>query len=139
MYISIISISLFSSLFTGLVGRWAGRQAAIFVSLLMLIIMLLLSIIVNYEVLLNHNIICVSLYNLFKINDVSIQIGFLFDMLTSLMLLVVIGISTFVHIFTAGYMSHEPYIIKFYSYLSLFTFFMIILVTADNFLQLFVG
>jgi NADH-quinone oxidoreductase subunit L len=55
------------------------------------------------------------------------------------MLLVVTCISSFVHIFTAGYMSHDPYIIRFYSYLSLFTFFMVILITADNFLQLFVG
>ena len=55
------------------------------------------------------------------------------------MLLVVISISTAVHIFTGGYMGHDPFIIRFYTYLSLFTFFMIILVTANNFLQLFVG
>jgi NADH:ubiquinone oxidoreductase subunit 5 (subunit L)/multisubunit Na+/H+ antiporter MnhA subunit len=105
----------------------------------MLIISLILTIIINYEILLNKNVICINLYELFKINDISIQIGFLFDSLTAIMLLVVICISSFVHIFTAGYMSHDPYIIRFYSYLSLFTFFMIILVTADNFLQLFVG
>jgi NADH-quinone oxidoreductase subunit L len=90
-------------------------------------------------VLLNNNIICVNIYELFKVGDISIQIGFLFDALTAIMLLVVICISSFVHIFTAGYMSHDPYIIRFYTYLGLFTFFMLILVTADNFLQLFVG
>jgi len=139
MYISVISLSLLSSLFIGLTGKWIGRQAAIFISILMLIISLILIIVINYEILLNKNIVCINLYELFKINDISIQIGFLFDSLTAIMLLVVICISSFVHIFTAGYMSHDPYIIRFYSYLSLFTFFMIILVTADNFLQLFVG
>lgn len=139
MYISVISLSLLSSIFIGLTGKWIGRQAAVFVSILILIISLILSIIINYEILLNKNIVCISLYELFKINDISIQIGFLFDSLTAIMLLVVISISTFVHIFTAGYMSHDPYIIRFYTYLSLFTFFMIILITADNFLQLFVG
>ena len=89
--------------------------------------------------LLANNIVCVHLYDLFIIYDVVIQIGFLFDSVTSVMLLVITSISTFVHIFTAGYMSHEPYIIRFYAYLSLFTFFMLVLVTADNFLQLFVG
>ena len=139
MYITIISSSLLSSLFVGLLGKWLGRQASIYISILSLLILLLLSIIINYEILLNHNIILVNLYEFFRIGNVSLEIGFLFDALTSLMLLVVICISSLVHIFTAGYMSHDPYIIRFYSYLSLFTFFMIILVTSDNFFQLFVG
>jgi NADH-quinone oxidoreductase subunit L len=94
---------------------------------------------INYEIFFSQNIVSVSLYELCKISDISIQIGLLFDSLTAIMLLVVIGISSVVHIFTAGYMSHDPYIVRFYSYLGLFTFFMLVLVTADNFLQLFVG
>jgi NADH-quinone oxidoreductase subunit L len=116
-----------------------GRQASIFISILMLAASLALSIIISYEVLFSGNIVSVSLYELFKINEVAVTIGLLFDQLTSVMLLVVIGISTLVHLFTAGYMSHDPYIIRFYSYLSLFTFFMLILITSDNFLQLFIG
>jgi len=139
MYISIISISLFSSLFISCFGKWLGRQASIFIAISALVTLLILSIIINYEVLLNKNIVSIYLYELFNIGNISIQIGFLFDSLTSIMLLVVLFISTLVHIFTAGYMSHDPFIIRFYSYLSLFTFFMIILVTSDNFLQLFIG
>ena len=139
MYISVVVVSLLSSLFIGLVGQWAGRQAVIFISILMLLISFVIGVIINYEILLNQNIVSISLYELFKIGDISIQIGFLFDSLTAIMLLVVIGISSAVHIFTAGYMSHDPYIVRFYSYLGLFTFFMLVLVTADNFLQLFVG
>lgn len=139
MYISIISISLFSSLFISCFGKWLGRQASIFIAIFALVLLLILSIVINYEVLLNKNIVSIYLYELFNIGNISIQIGFLFDSLTSIMLLVVLFISTLVHIFTAGYMSHDPFIIRFYSYLSLFTFFMIILVTSDNFLQLFIG
>jgi len=123
MYISVVVVSLLSSLFIGLVGQWAGRQAVIFISILMLLISFVIGVIINYEILLNQNIVSISLYELFKIGDISIQIGFLFDSLTAIMLLVVIGISSAVHIFTAGYMSHDPYIVRFYSYLGLFTFF----------------
>jgi len=139
MYISVVSLSLLSSIFIGLTGKFIGRQAAVFVSILALVVSLILSLIIVYEVLFNNNIIIINLYNLFIINDITIQIGLLFDSLTAVMLLVVTCISSFVHIFTAGYMSHDPYIVRFYSYLGLFTFFMVILVTSDNFLQLFVG
>jgi NADH-quinone oxidoreductase subunit L len=139
MYISVVIVSLLSSLFIGLVGKWAGRQAVVFISILMLLVSFVLSLLVSYEILFNQHVVTISLYELFKVSDVSIQIGFLFDSLTSIMLLVVIGISSVVHIFTAGYMSHDPYIVRFYSYLGLFTFFMLVLITADNFLQLFVG
>jgi len=135
----VVSLSLLSSIFIGLTGKFIGRQAAVFVSILALVVSLILSLIIFYEVLFNNNIIIINLYNLFIINDITIQIGLLFDSLTAVMLLVVTCISSFVHIFTAGYMSHDPYIVRFYSYLGLFTFFMVILVTSDNFLQLFVG
>jgi len=65
--------------------------------------------------------------------------GFYFDPLTSVMLVIITLISTLVHFYSVSYMSEDPHIIRFMSYLSLFTFFMVILVTADNFLQLFVG
>lgn len=139
MYILVISLSLLSSLFIGLFGNWLGRQASIFISVLTLLTLLIVSIVINYEIVLCQNIVWINLYELFKIGEISLQIGFLFDALTSIMLFVIIFISTFVHIFTAGYMSHDPYIIRFYTYLGFFTFFMIILVTSDNFLQLFLG
>lgn len=63
----------------------------------------------------------------------------MFDSVTALMLVVVTTISFFVHLYSISYMSHDPHLQRFLSYLSLFTFFMLILVTADNFLQMFVG
>jgi len=106
---------------------------------LTLLVSLFFAVIILQEILLNKNIVVINLYNLFIINDIKLDIGFLFDQLTAIMLFVVLGISSLVHIFTAGYMSHDPFIVRFYTFLGLFTFFMIILVTADNFLQLFVG
>ncbi|MCB1713225.1 MAG: hypothetical protein KDH96_12370 [Candidatus Riesia sp.] len=74
-----------------------------------------------------------------EINNFNISIGLLFDSLTSFMLLIITIISFFVHFYSIEYMSHDPHINRFFSYLSLFTFFMLLLVTSDNFLQLFLG
>ena len=63
----------------------------------------------------------------------------MFDSVTSTMLIVVLTVSTLVHIYSTGYMESDPHLPRFMSYLSLFTWFMIILVTADNYLQLFIG
>lgn len=139
MYLFVIFSSLFNSLLIGGFGKYLGRQTAVFMSLFTMLISLFFTLIILFEILLVKNVVLLDFYNLFIINEIKINIGFLFDSLTSVMLLVVIGISTFVHIFTAGYMSHDPFIVRFYTYLGLFTFFMVILITSDNFLQLFVG
>jgi proton-translocating NADH-quinone oxidoreductase chain L len=68
-----------------------------------------------------------------------VEWSFLFDSLTVVMLVVVTTVSTLVHLYASSYMEEDPYRVRFMAYLSLFTFFMIILVTADNFLQLFLG
>ena len=65
--------------------------------------------------------------------------GFMFDSLTVVMLVVVTCVSSLVHLYSTEYMGGDPHLPRFMSYLSLFTFFMLILVTADNFLQMFVG
>lgn len=62
-----------------------------------------------------------------------------FDGLTAVMLIVVTGVSSLVHIYSTGYMGEDPHVPRFMSYLSLFTFLMIVLVTSDNYVQLFVG
>jgi len=69
----------------------------------------------------------------------SVSFGLLFDNVTAIMLLIITCISFFVHLYSLEYMSHDPHLNRFISYLSLFTFFMLMLVTADNFLQLFIG
>jgi NADH-ubiquinone oxidoreductase chain 5 len=69
----------------------------------------------------------------------SVSWGFLFDSLTVSMLIPVLFVSTLVHIYSTNYMSEDPHNQRFFSYLSLFTFFMIVLVTGDNYLILFLG
>ena len=73
------------------------------------------------------------------VDNVNINWCFCFDSLTSIMLVVVTFISSLVHLYSTEYMAHDPHLARFMSYLSLFTFFMLILITANNFLQLFVG
>jgi NADH-quinone oxidoreductase subunit L len=65
--------------------------------------------------------------------------GFLFDSLSTMMLVVISTVSTIVHLYSCSYMEHDPYITRFMSYLSLFTFFMLVLVISDNLIQLFFG
>ena len=60
-------------------------------------------------------------------------------MLTYTMFIVVLGVSTVVHMYSTEYMAHDPHLARFLSYLSLFTFFMLLLITADNFVGLFLG
>ena len=62
-----------------------------------------------------------------------------FDGLTAIMLVVVIGVSALVHVYSIGYMSGDPHVPRFMSYLSLFTFLMVVLVTSNNYVQLFIG
>jgi len=139
MYLFIVFGSLFNSLLIGLFGKLLGRQAILYCSIIMLLTLTIISIFVLIEILYNNNIIVMSLYTLLFINDIKLDISFMFDQITAIMLIVILCISCFVHIFTGGYMSHDPFIIRFYCFLGFFTFFMIILVTSDNFLQLFVG
>ena len=72
-----------------------------------------------------------------RIGDATLSIGFLLDSLSVLMMLVVSFVSLMVHIYTIGYMAHDPGYCRFFSYISLFTFSMLMLVMANNFLQLF--
>jgi NADH-quinone oxidoreductase subunit L len=69
----------------------------------------------------------------------TVNFGLMFDSITSVMLIVVTTVSSLVHLYSTGYMAGDPHVPRFMSYLSLFTFFMLILVTADNLVQLFIG
>ena len=69
----------------------------------------------------------------------NLDFNFLFDSLTVFMLLIIITVSLLVHVYSFEYMKGDPYITRFISYLSLFTFFMLILVTAGNLVQMFIG
>jgi NADH-ubiquinone oxidoreductase chain 5 len=92
-----------------------------------------------YEIALCNSVCSFRLFSWVVVELTDIHWGFFFDSLTAIMLVVVTSISCLVHLYSTEYMSHDPHLPRFMSYLSLFTFFMLILVTSDNFLGLFVG
>jgi NADH-quinone oxidoreductase subunit L len=98
-----------------------------------------MSCFIFFELLISKNVVACSLYTWVMLDVYRINIGFLFDSLSGLMCVVVCTISLLVHIYSLGYMSHDPYLVRFMSYLSLFTFSMLLVVVADNFLLMFLG
>ena len=98
-----------------------------------------LSLVAFYEVALCGSPCSISLSPWFMSDLFQARWGLYFDTLTVVMLVVVTVVSSLVHIYSVGYMQGDPHIPRFISYLSIFTFFMLMLVTADNFVQLFFG
>ena len=139
MEISIIALPLIASIISGFFGRYIGDRNSEIVTSLLVSISAFLSAIVFYEVVFNQyeeNIVIAK-----WINSGSLEVNWAMkiDALSSVMLVVVTFVSALVHIYSIGYMSHDPHKPRFMAYLSLFTFAMLMLVTADNFIQLFFG
>src|SRR5690606_18830012 len=80
-----------------------------------------------------------NVYTVFEVGQYSAHVGFMVDRLTAMMMVVVTFVSLLVHIYTIGYMADDPGYQRFFSYISLFTFSMLLLVMANNFLLLFFG
>ncbi|MES2011865.1 MAG: proton-conducting transporter membrane subunit, partial [Pseudomonadota bacterium] len=116
----------------------AGRTLAHTVTILGVAISCLLSIIVLMDVM-NGASFNATVYEWMKIGDLKMEVGFLVDSLTAMMMVVVTFVSLMVHIYTVGYMSEDPGYNRFFAYISLFTFSMLMLVMSNNFLQLFFG
>jgi proton-translocating NADH-quinone oxidoreductase chain L len=139
MYLLIVFLSLIGSCFAGLFGRHLGFYGSAMLTTSCLFMSFLISLFVFYEVALVGCFVYVKLTTWISSEVLHVDWGFMFDSLTALMCCVVTFISFLVHLYSTEYMSHDPHLPRFMSYLSLFTFFMLILVTADNFIQMFVG
>lgn len=139
MYLLIIFLPLIGSCSAGLFGRYLGSWGSAIVSTTCLFLSLLISIFAFYEVAIIGCFTYIKLMNWISSELLNIAWGFMFDTLTVVMCVVVTFVSSLVHLYSTEYMSHDPHLPRFMSYLSLFTFFMLILVTADNFIQMFVG
>ncbi len=138
-----IFLPLFGFLFSGFFSRilpkdFADKFAQIF-STSLLVISAITACFVFADVWKNQISSNVVLINWISSGDFSVNWSLKLDRLTAIMLIVVTVVSSLVHVYSIGYMHEDKSIARFMSYLSLFTFFMLILVTADNFLQLFVG
>ena len=139
MYLSIIILPLLSSVVSGFFGRKVGVTGSRVLSCLSIITTTILAIISFFEVGFNNNPVSINLFKWLDSESFNILWNFQFDSLTVSMLIPVLVISSLVHFYSIGYMSHDPHNQRFFSYLSLFTFMMIILVTGNNYLLMFVG
>lgn len=139
MYLLILLLPLLSATISGLFGRKLGGSGAGYITSSIVVITSLLSWLALYEVGVCGNTIYVNLFDWIESGVFLVTFGLIYDSLTVIMLIVVTTVSSLVHIYSTGYMSNDPHLPRFMSYLSLFTFFMLILVTADNILQLFIG
>ena len=139
MEVLIITLPLIASIISGFFGKFIGDRNSEIITSLLVSISALFSVIVFYDVIVNQyqeNIVIAT-----WINSGSLEVNWSIniDSLSAVMLIVVTSVSALVHIYSIGYMSHDPHKPRFMSYLSLFTFAMLVLVTSDNFIQLFFG
>ena len=139
MEIFIVALPLIASIISGFFGKYIGDRNSEIITSLLVSISAILSTFIFYEVIFNQyqsNVIIAKWINSGSLNvNWSIKI----DTLSAIMLVVVTYVSSLVHIYSIGYMSHDPHKQRFMAYLSLFTFAMLMLVTSDNFIQLFFG
>jgi NADH-quinone oxidoreductase subunit L len=138
IYLAIPILPLLAAVVVGLFGKFLPRAAAHVITILGVALSFALSVYV-----LNHAMHSApyneTVYSWLKTGNFSFEIGFLIDNLSAMMMVVVTFVSLMVHIYTVGYMAEDPGYERFFSYISLFTFAMLMLVMSNNFMQLFFG
>nr|YP_009004134.1 NADH dehydrogenase subunit 5 [Tsukubamonas globosa]BAO51976.1 NADH dehydrogenase subunit 5 [Tsukubamonas globosa] len=139
MYLNIILLPLYSFLTVSLFGSKLGNKGSIFLTTFFMFFSMVFSFFMFYEIALHQSVCYVSMFD-WVISDLfELTWGLQFDTLTVSMLVLVNTVSFLVHLYSADYMNGDPHHARFMSYLSLFYFFMIVLVSGDNLIQLFVG
>jgi NADH-quinone oxidoreductase subunit L len=139
---AILLLPLFGAILAGLMGKRFGEHAAEYIATILLMVSAALSIFVflAFFVFGEGNVETpVRLFQFLDSGTLQVDWSIRIDTLTAVMLVVVTGVSSLVHLYSIGYMSHDEHRPRFFAYLSLFTFAMLALVTADNFVQLFFG
>ena len=140
MYVAIVFLPLLGAIIAGLFGRSIGAKASEYVTCTFMLVTLVLAWIAFFSVGLGDTqAFHVEVFRWITSGNLSVDWQLRVDTLTAVMLVVVTTVSTLVHIYSIGYMHHDPHRPRFFSYLSLFTFAMLMLVTSNNLLQLFFG
>ncbi len=138
--LAIVLFPLAGSLIAGLFGQYIGRRGAHWVTIVGVGLASLLSVIVYQRIVINGEpALNETVYTWLQSGGLRLEVGFLIDELSATMMLVVSFVSWLIHIYTIGYMHDDPGYQRFFSYISLFTFSMLMLVMSNNFLQLFFG
>ncbi|GAB2890177.1 NADH-quinone oxidoreductase subunit L [Uliginosibacterium flavum] len=138
LYLLVPLAPLAGAILAGLFGKLIGRTASHSVTILGVATALVASVFIYLDVQAG-NVFNGALYTWASSGGIDFEVGFLIDSLTVMMMLVVTFVSLMVHIYTVGYMAEDPSYQRFFSYISLFTFAMLMLVMSNNFLQLFFG
>ncbi len=138
LYLAVPLAPLAGAIIAGLFGRAIGRTWTHRVAIALMIASVAASAVVFWDVL-KGNTFNGPIYTWWASGELRFEVGFLIDRLSALMMLVVSFVSLMVHIYTIGYMHDDPGYQRFFSYISLFTFSMLMLVMSNNFLQLFFG
>ena len=139
MDVAIVFLPLIGAIIAGFFGRRIGDTAAMWTTCSLLGLSAVLSWIVLFDVAVAGNVRTTELFTWINSGDLEVSWALRVDQLTAVMFMVVATVSTVIHIYSVGYMAHDPHRPRFFAYLSLFTFFMLSLVSADNFLQMFFG
>jgi len=139
MYLTLVFLPLLGTISAGFFGRWLGGEGAVRVTFGCVATAFFLSTYALFEVGFNGSPVLIRIAPWFSTEIYDLSWGFLFDSLTCVRLVVVTSISSLVHLYSSEYRGQDPHLPRFIAYLSFFTFFRLILVTADNLLQIFVG
>ena len=139
LYLMIPLAPLFGAILAGLFGKLIGRTGAHIVTILGVAAAFAGSAYTLNYLLHGGEVFNGAVYTWLTLNGVEMNVGFLVDNLTAMMMCVVTFVSLMVHIYTIGYMHEDPGYQRFFSYISLFTFSMLMLVMSNNFVQLFFG
>ena len=139
MYQAIVFLPLLGAIFAGFFGRLVGARASEVVTTSLVLVAALLSCLAFYEIAIQGHEVRIELLRFIDSGDLHAAWALRIDTLTAVMLVVVTLISGLVHLYSIGYMDEDPHRPRFFAYLSLFTFAMLALVTADNLVQLFFG
>ena len=135
----VVLLPLLGSVIAGLFGRKVGRAGAHTATILGVAASFALSAHVMWQLLQGAAPFNENVYTFFQVGGIDAHVGFMVDKLTAMMMVVVTFVSLLVHVYTIGYMAEDDGYQRFFSYISLFTFSMLMLVMSNNFLQLFFG
>jgi NADH-quinone oxidoreductase subunit L len=138
LYLLVPLAPLCGAIVAGLFGKWIGRAGAHWITIMGVAVSLLASWLIFQDVE-RGNTYNGAVYTWLASGNLTLSVGFLIDKLTVTMMLVVTFVSLMVHVYTIGYMAEDPGYQRFFSYISLFTFSMLMLVMSNNFVQLFFG
>ena len=139
IYLLIPLAPLFGAIAAGLFGKKLGRTNSHRVTIAGVGLAFILSVIVAFHTMGGGHTYNGTVYTWAIVENIRFEVGFLIDNLSSMMMIVVTFVSLMVHIYTIGYMHDDPGYQRFFSYISLFTFSMLMLVMSNNFMQLFFG